>query len=59
MSVCACVGALADLLPALGSGSLDEPLDLRLLGFGETLQEGGVALHPEQKLLLQPSASQS
>lgn len=55
----ASVRALTDLLPALRSGPLDEPLDLRLLGFGDALQEGGVALNPEQDLLHHPSTDRT
>lgn len=48
-----------DLFPPLGPGSLEEPLDLCLLGFGDALQEGGVAMHPEQDLLRHPSAGRT
>lgn len=44
--------ALSDLLLAFRSRPLDVPLDLGLLGFGDTLQECGVALDPKQKSLL-------
>lgn len=44
--------ALSDLLPAFRSRPLNVPLDLGLLGFGDTLQECGVALDPKQKSLL-------
>lgn len=59
MCVCVWMSALSDLLSVFRSRSLDEPLDLSLLRFGDTLEEGGVALHPKQDPLHHPSTSKT
>lgn len=46
------MSVLSDLLPAFRSRPLNVPLDLGLLGFGNTLQECGVVLDSKQNSLL-------
>lgn len=56
---CVYTRALTNLLPAFRSRSLYVPPDLGLLRFGDALEEGGVALHPKEKLLLHLSPTKT
>ena len=53
------VWVVSDLLPAFRSMSLYVPPDQSLLRFGDTLEEGGVALHPIEDPLLHPSTNKT